>query len=177
MIKYLDLLSYCLGLIVAAAFLIIWVIVAAHSISSEDAPINRIFYFNWWLSVLVTGVVATVATGQLVKRFARDEVRTLLNSATVKQLVIYNQSCRVLQTRKFISVLTNLDSDWPTESRFIRHKYKVAIVANDTIARFDLIQNNTDSTLYRVLYLNYTSTANNGIGVIRITPPMVQPCQ
>lgn len=173
----LDLFSERLGLLGAAAFIVTWITVAAHILSgSEEFPWKKAA-FKWGASLFVFLTAASLISGRILKLRARREIQMLTSHSELQRIVLYNSDCRVTATEYLSKSLNRLDYNSPNGSRFLGKKYKLAIIDSDTVARFRLVQNNYDTTIYQVFYLKYITTSSNDIGLIKIESSVTQQCK
>ena len=176
MARALDLFSYWSAVLGAIAFFITWIIGLANGILKKEDELWHSFSFKISLTTTALGILLAVISGQLIKAIARREVSDIIASREPKRVIIYSNGCASAQKTSFINVLNNLDVKWYS-GRFRSKRYKMKIISGNTTARFNLIQNDVDSTLYSVLYPKYTTTGSNEIGVVRAEHIFLNKCK
>gem|GEM_PF-5993366 len=173
----LDLFSERIGLLGAAAFIVTWITVAAHILSGNEGLPWKKAAFKWGASLFVFLTTASLISGSILKLRARREIQILTSRPELQKIVLYTSDCRVIATKYLGKSLNRLDYNSPSGSRFLGKKYKLAIISNDTVAQFRLVQNNYDTTIYQVFYLKYITTSSNDIGLMKIESSVTQQCK
>lgn len=175
--SFLDSFSERIGLLGAAAFITTWVIGAAHGLSgAEGFPWQRTS-FKISAGSFIVLITLSIISGNILQSRALQEIAKFTKSIKLKKIVLYNNHCQVVQTDYLGKSLNKLNNNSPSGSRFLGKKYRLAIINEDTIARFKLVQNNYDTTLYQLFYLKYATTSGNSIGLIRIEPSITKYCK
>jgi len=175
--SFLDSFSERVGLVGVAAFITTWVIAAAHGLSgAEGFPWQRTS-FKISAGTFIVLITLSIISGNILQSMACREIAKFTRSKKLKKILLYNNHCQVIQTEYLGKALNKLDNDSPSGSRFLGRKYQLTILNEDTVARFKLIQNNYDTTLYQIFYLKYTTTSHNAIGLIKIEPSITKHCQ
>lgn len=177
MIKLLDAVTYWLKVLGAAAFAVTFAIAAAHSISKEATPLWRLSSFRKWLAVTFLVLVLVIAPTYVINKAIQTELNLLVKKKGVLAIILYTADCKIFQPKQFLRSLAKADAVWPSGSRTTRQSYKVAVLDNDTLARFELIQNSWDSTIYKVYYFSDTTAHQEDIGVVKINPSLSRQCK